>query len=139
VTRRVERTEAVAAALAIAVGGVVIGAAAPAVLAQPRGAAAAAPQAARAGGDCRMGEANPFRDQWLATKVSSKLQFNRQLFGEKVNVKVSAGVATLWGGVSTREHVALAGSVASQVEGIGCVNNFLKVGPPEAEPSRGQP
>jgi BON domain len=101
------------------------------------GAAPGAPKAA-ASGECRPGEASFFRDEALAIKVATRLQFNKTLLREKVNVKVSAGVATLWGGLSTTEHIEIAVRLASEVEGIGCVNNFLKVGPPEG-PDRAAP
>jgi osmotically-inducible protein OsmY len=58
-------------------------------------------------------------------------QGRRRLDLLSVQEEISAGVATLWGGVSTTEHIEIAGRLASEVEGIGCVNNFLKVGPPE--------
>jgi hypothetical protein len=88
--------------------------------AQPRKATTAA---------CRPGESSFFRDEALGMKVSTKLQFNKALLREKMQVKVSGGVATLSGGVSSPELIATAVSLASQVEGISCVNNLLKVGP----------
>mgnify|MGYP001495063274 CR=1 FL=1 len=82
-------------------------------------------------GTCRSGNVGFFKDEGLAIKVSTKLQFTKALMREKIEVKSNAGVVSLSGNVSTLDHVSLAGRIASQVEGVVCVNNFLKVGPQE--------
>lgn len=64
----------------------------------------------------------------MTMKVATKLQFNKQLLREKIDVKVSGGVATLSGAVTTANVVSEAGRLAGQVEGIRCVNNELVVG-----------
>jgi hypothetical protein len=85
---------------------------------------------------CKAGEASLFKDEGLTVKLSTKLKFTKSLLRENIRAKVSGGVATLSGNVSTPEHVATAVSVASQLEGITCVMNSMKVGPPEtADPS----
>ncbi len=101
-----------------------------------QGARPAASSPAPASAPCHLGDASFFRDQGLTMKVATKLQFNKQLLAEKIDVKVNGGVASLSGGVSTPEHVALAGDLARQVSGVNCVNNFLRVGPPSASPDR---
>jgi len=101
----------------------------------PRGKAAgtASGATAKPGADrpCQAGEASFFRDEGLSMKVQTKLQFNRELLREQIHVKVNGGVATLSGGVSTPQHIALAVDIARQVDGIRCINNFLRVGPPD--------
>lgn len=64
-------------------------------------------------------------------KLAAKLQFNKALLREKVNVKVTGGAALLWGGVSSAEAIATAARVASETQGVTCVTNQLKVGPSE--------
>jgi hypothetical protein len=89
-------------------------------------------------GECRGGDASFFRDEGLTLKVASKLQFNKTLLREKIQVKAVGGIVTLSGNVSSKDHIALAGKLAAGVEGVRCVNNFLKVGPPEPwEPPSG--
>lgn len=82
-------------------------------------------------GTCRSGNAGFFKDEGLAIKVSSKLQFTKALMREKIDVKSNAGVISLSGNVSTVDHISLAGRIAAETEGVVCVNNFLKVGPQE--------
>ncbi|MCW7538042.1 BON domain-containing protein [Aquabacterium sp. A7-Y] len=85
---------------------------------------------------CRPGEASFFRDEALTMKVTTKLQFTKALMREKIRVKVTGGVAMLSGGVSSAEQIATAVRIARQVEGVRCVDNFMKVGPPEADNPR---
>ena len=94
---------------------------------------ARAASAARAAPACTPGEPSFFRDEALTMKVATKLQFTKALLREKVNVKVSGGVAMLWGGLSSAEAVATAARLAGEVEGVRCVNNQLRVGPPDAD------
>jgi len=82
---------------------------------------------------CAPGEPSLLRDQALAVKVSTKLQFNKALLREKFDVQVNGGVATLSGNMTTREHIALAVKLASAVQGVRCVNNQLKLGPTQYE------
>lgn len=82
-------------------------------------------------GTCRSGDTGFFKDEALAVKVSTKLQFTKALMREKIGVKSSGRVVTLYGNVSATNQVALAGKTAAEVEGVTCVNNFLKVGPPD--------
>ncbi|MFT4103575.1 MAG: BON domain-containing protein [Burkholderiaceae bacterium] len=120
---------------------VLLALAAPAAIAAdaPRGKAGTAKPAAKPAADtpCQAGEASFFRDEGLTMKLQTKLQFNRELLREQIQVKVNGGVATLYGGVSTPQHIALALDIARQVDGIRCVNNFLRVGPPD--PPQQQP
>jgi hypothetical protein len=76
------------------------------------------------------GESSFFKDEGIAIKVGSKLQFNKALLRETIDVKSSGGIVTLSGNVSTPEQIELAAKLASEVSGVLCVNNFLKVGPP---------
>ncbi|NMG64635.1 BON domain-containing protein [Azoarcus indigens] len=98
-------------------------------------ATAAAPKRA---GSCevRNEDINFFRDNGLTVKLSSKLQFNKVLLREKINAKVTGGVAMLSGRVSSRSMVELAGSLAADTGGIRCVQNYLEVGPPLPEAER---
>lgn len=82
-------------------------------------------------GTCRSGDAGFFKDEALAVKVSTRLQFTKALMREKIGVKSSGRVVTLYGNVSATNLVTLAGKTAADVEGVTCVNNFLKVGPPD--------
>ena len=83
-------------------------------------------------------DASFFRDEGLTLKVASKLQFNKTLLREKIHVKAVGGIVSLSGNVSSKDHIALAGKLAAEVQGVQCVNNFLKVGPPEPnEPPSG--
>jgi len=61
-------------------------------------------------------------------KVATKLQFNRALLREQIEVRTVGGVVTLSGTVSSHEHRALAERIASEVSGVVRVNNSLKVG-----------
>lgn len=100
-----------------------------------KGRVAAAPPAPV---ECQSTEAGFFRDEGLRMKVFAKLQLNKQLLRETIDVHVNGGVATLSGGVSTEQNVSLAGKLAGEVSGISCVNNFLHVGPP-TPPARNNP
>jgi hyperosmotically inducible protein len=107
-------------------------------IAAPRKAAPSSPVSAPVQA-CRPGEPSFFRDEGLSIKVATKLQFSKALLREKVDVKVTGGVAMLSGGMSSAAAIAAAVQLASQVQGITCVDNRLKVGPPETtdhEPTR---
>jgi len=83
---------------------------------------------------CRAGDSGFFRDQGLGMKLASKLKFNKTLLSEQIDVRVSSGVATLSGGLSTQEHIVAALNIAADVEGIHCIHNALRVGPPDPRP-----
>ncbi len=72
-------------------------------------------------------EPNFFRDEALNFKVSGKLKFTRQLMQEQIVTKMSGGVVTLSGTVSTPANRDLAVNVASEVSGVVSVNNDLRV------------
>lgn len=74
-----------------------------------------------------------FKDEALSVKLSTSLQFNKALMRERIQVRVSGGVATLTGSVMNEEHAVLAGRLAAEANGIGCVNNLLQVGAAERE------
>ena len=81
-------------------------------------------------GSCRAsGDPRLFKDDALTMKVTAKLQFNKALMREKIDVKSNHGIITLAGHVVSRNLIAVAGRDASQVEGVVCVNNLLRVGP----------
>lgn len=84
---------------------------------------------------CRAGDSGFFRDQGLVMKLASKLKFKSGLLMEQIDVKVNSGVATLTGGISTQQHIVMALNIAADVEGIHCINNFLRVGPPGPAPA----
>lgn len=81
---------------------------------------------------CEPGQQKPsfFKDEWISNKVAAKLQFNKALLREKIDVKTTAGVVTLSGNVTAKGQIALAGKLAAQVSGVRAVNNYLQVGPP---------
>ncbi|WP_326542459.1 BON domain-containing protein [Pseudorhodoferax sp.] len=85
---------------------------------------------AKTSASCRPGDSGFFRDQGLGMKLASKLKFRKKLLSEQIDARVSSGIATLSGGVSSQQHIVLALNIASDVEGIHCINNFLRVGPP---------
>ncbi|MGE0807326.1 MAG: BON domain-containing protein [Burkholderiaceae bacterium] len=116
----------VVTAVALSLAAAVLAAPAAAQMTQPSSKGSAARQRV-----CAAGEPSLFRDQALAIKVATRLQFNKSLLREKVDVHVAGGVATLSGNVTAREHIALAVKLASEVDGVRCVNNFLKIGAPE--------
>jgi osmotically-inducible protein OsmY len=72
-----------------------------------------------------------FRDEGLVLKVSTKLQFNKKLLREKIDVKANQGIVTLSGSVSSAELVSLAGQLAAETSGVVKVINGLRVGAPE--------
>ena len=72
-----------------------------------------------------------FRDEGLVIKVSTKLQFNKQLLREQIDVKANQGIVTLSGSVSSAELVALAGQLAAETSGVVKVINALRVGAPD--------
>lgn len=82
--------------------------------------------------ECRVDpeKASFFKDQALTMKLGTRIQFHKGMLSERVEVKVTGGVAILSGNVSTPDHIALAGRIAAETEGINCVSNYLKVGPP---------
>lgn len=85
---------------------------------------------------CVPGEPAFWRDQGLTTKVATKLQFHKPLLREKIEVKVTGGVAQLSGNVSSAQQIGIAVGIASAVDGIHCVANYLQVGPPlRAQPN----
>ncbi|RYF42945.1 MAG: BON domain-containing protein [Comamonadaceae bacterium] len=81
---------------------------------------------------CAPGEPAFWRDQGLTTKVATKLQFHKPLLREKIQVKVTGGMAQLSGNVSSAQQIRIAVGIASAVDGIHCVANYLQVGPPLA-------
>lgn len=82
-------------------------------------------------GSCRAGDGGLFRGEGVTIKVSTKLQFTKALMREKIAVSGKRGTVTLAGHVSSTSQIALAGRIASEVDGVTCVNNLLTVGPPE--------
>lgn len=82
-------------------------------------------------GSCRNGDSGFFRSEGVIIKVSTKLQFTKALMREKIAVSGQRGTITLAGNVSSASQIALAGKIASAVDGVTCVNNLLQVGPPE--------
>jgi len=100
------------------------------IYAVPTLAAPSAAPRAQSGGCRGLGDGSLFKDEATAFKITSKLQFNKALMREKIDVKSSGGIITLSGNVSTPEQIALAEKLTREVKDVQCVNNFLKVGPP---------
>jgi len=71
---------------------------------------------------------NFFRDEATTMKVATKLQFNRALIREQIDVRTVGGVVTLSGTVSSSANRELAAKIASEVSGVVRVNNTLTVG-----------
>lgn len=82
-----------------------------------------------------MGDPSFFRDEGIKIKVTSKLKFNKALLRENIQTRTNGGIVMLYGNVSTAEHAKLAAKLASEVGGVRCVNNYLVVGPPPAQPA----
>lgn len=82
---------------------------------------------------CRPGEPSFFRDEAPTVKPAAKLQFAGGLLREKVEVKATGGAAMLWGSVSSAQAVAAAERAAAETSGVRCVDNRLKVGPPQGD------
>ena len=79
------------------------------------------------------------RDEGLVMRVTSKLQFNRQLLREKIEVKANQGIVSLSGYVSSPELRALAARLAAETGGVKLVHNGLIVGaapPVESVPAQ---
>jgi len=93
-----------------------------------RARAAAPAQTARAAAPAPAREPSFFRDEATTMKVSTKLQFNRALLREQIEVRTVGGVVTLSGTVSSHANRELAAKVASEVSGVVRVNNALTVG-----------
>lgn len=85
---------------------------------------------AKTSASCRSGDSGFFRDQGLGMKLASKLKFRKKLLSEQIDARVSNGIATVSGGVSSQQVIVLALNIAADIEGVHCINNFLRVGPP---------
>ena len=72
------------------------------------------------------------RDSALAAKVGVRIQYNKAMLTEKVDVEAHGNVVTLSGNVSTKEKMDLAVRIARETGGVSLVDNRLKVGPPVA-------
>jgi hypothetical protein len=84
---------------------------------------------------CVPDEPSFWKDQGLTAKVAAKLQFHKPLFREKAEVKVSGSAVMLYGNMSSPALIAEAVKTAAAVDGVKCVQNFLKVGPPITAPA----
>ena len=71
-----------------------------------------------------------FRNSTLATKVGVRLQYNKALLTEKIEVEADDGVVILSGNLSTKDKIDLAVELARGIDGVKMVDNRLKVGPP---------
>lgn len=95
--------------------------------------AAQAPPAPPSEGGSGMGQY--FKDEGVTLRVVAKLQFNKQLLREKIDVKTNQGIVTLSGYVSSPDLARLAAQLAGEVSGVTRVVNALQVGaapPPPA-------
>lgn len=68
-----------------------------------------------------------FADQGMTMKVVSRLQFNRDLLTEKIDVRVVGGVAILEGVLPTSKLVDTAVRIVRETGGIRCVINDIEV------------
>ena len=80
-------------------------------------------------GECVVHDADIsfFTDQGLTMKVASRLQFNRELLTEKIDVRVVGAVAILEGRLPTVKLVDTAVRIARETGGIRCVINEISV------------
>ena len=80
-------------------------------------------------GQCLVNDADIsfLSDQGLTMKVASRLQFNRELLTEKIDVRVVGAVAILEGRLPTSKLVDTAVRIARETGGIRCVINDLDV------------
>ncbi|WP_227817923.1 BON domain-containing protein [Nitrogeniibacter aestuarii] len=92
-----------------------------------------------AAGTCEVREADMsfFGDQAKTVSLGTKMRFNKVLLQEKFDVRVVGGVAILSGNVSSKLAIQTADKIARDADGIRCVQNHLKIGPPIPEPSTG--
>ncbi|WP_041675755.1 BON domain-containing protein [Ramlibacter tataouinensis] len=95
-------------------------------------ATAAAPVRGRATGLCPSGEARFWRDQALTVRLAGQLQMHQPLRRERIEVQVRGGVVLLSGSVSSPRQQRAAAQLAARVEGVRCVQNFMRVGPPRS-------
>jgi hyperosmotically inducible protein len=72
-------------------------------------------------------------DAWVTTKVKMSLLTTEGVSATKVNVDTVDGRVTLHGSVPTEAEKALAGQVASKVDGAAKVRNLLQVVPSKNE------
>lgn len=80
-------------------------------------------------GECLVRDADIsfFSDQGLTMKVTSRLQFNRELLTEKIDVRVVGAVAILDGRLPTSKLAETAVRIARETGGIRCVINEISV------------
>ena len=80
-------------------------------------------------GQCLVNDADIsfLSDQGLTMKVASRLQFNRELLTEKIDVRVVGAVAILEGRLPTSKLVDTAVRIARETGGIRCVINDISV------------
>lgn len=97
------------------------------------------PLTASAAGACEVREADMsfFRDQAKSVALGTKMRFSKVLLQEKFDVRVSGGVAILSGNVSSKLAIQTAEKIARGDDGIRCVQNHLKIGPPLPESGAG--
>lgn len=107
----------------------------PAFAAAPETASLSAHARAKTRGTCAPADSGFFRDQGLTMKLASKLKFRKGLLMEQVDVRVNSGIATLSGGVSAQQYIVMAVNIVAEDEGVHCINNFLRVGPPASAPA----
>jgi hypothetical protein len=107
---------------------------APAFANEPSETTLSAAARAKTNASCRSGDSGFFRDQGLGMKLASQLKFRKKLLSEQIDARVRNGVATLSGGVSSQQIIVLALNIAAEVEGVHCISNFLRVGPPTPAP-----
>ncbi len=114
-------------ALSLAPGLVLAALGAAAVAQPPSGLDLQAPP--KPAGECLVRDADIsfFADQGLTMKVVSRLQFNRELLTEKIDVRVVGTVAILEGRLPTTKLVETAVRIARETGGIRCVINEISV------------
>lgn len=98
---------------------------------------AATPKQARSGENCtvRAADVSLFRDNGLGILLDGRLRAHPLLLDEKIDVRVSGGVATLSGSVSAPSLILVADRTAADTDGIRCIRNHLTVAPPPARSS----
>lgn len=70
-----------------------------------------------------------FKDSALAAAVGVRIQYNKTLLLERIDIDAKDGVVTLSGNMSSEEKIRTAVDIARNTQGVRLVINELQVGP----------
>lgn len=73
-----------------------------------------------------------FKDSTLAAAVGVRIQYNKALLMERIDIDAKDGVVTLSGNMSSEEKIRTAVDIARMTQGVRLVINELQVGPIQA-------